>query len=80
MRPGDGFDPEAVLDELRASADQTMANQVYVDRGEEAFARDEGALRGLRERVNPRTNEKMTIPVEKVPFFSAGNALKESIR
>ena len=79
MRSGDGFDPEAVLDELRASMDRTMANQVYVDRGEEAFARDEGALRGLRERVNPRTKEKMTVPAKKVPFFSAGNALKESI-
>jgi nucleoid DNA-binding protein len=32
-----------------------------------------------REGRNPQTGEKMTIPARKVPTFSAGNSLKESI-
>jgi nucleoid DNA-binding protein len=32
-----------------------------------------------REGRNPQTEEKMTIPARKVPTFSAGNSLKESI-
>ena len=32
-----------------------------------------------REGVNPQTREKMHIPARKVPAFSAGNVLKESI-
>jgi DNA-binding protein HU-beta len=32
-----------------------------------------------REGINPQTKEKMHIPARKVPAFSAGNALKESI-
>ena len=32
-----------------------------------------------REGRNPQTGEKMTIPARKVPTFSAGNSLKESV-
>lgn len=32
-----------------------------------------------REGMNPQTREKMHIPARKVPAFSAGNVLKESI-
>jgi DNA-binding protein HU-beta len=32
-----------------------------------------------REGRNPQTGEKMEIPARKVPTFSAGNSLKESI-
>src|SRR3712207_7500287 len=35
--------------------------------------------RKAREGRNPQTGEKMKIPASKVPTFSAGNALKESI-
>ena len=33
-----------------------------------------------REGVNPQTGEKMMIAAKRVPSFSAGNALKDSIR
>jgi DNA-binding protein HU-beta len=32
-----------------------------------------------REGRNPQTGEKMEIPARKVPTFSAGNSLKESV-
>jgi DNA-binding protein HU-beta len=32
-----------------------------------------------REGVNPQTKEKMKIPTQKVPAFSAGQGLKEAI-
>ena len=32
-----------------------------------------------REGRNPQTGEKMRIPAQKVPSFSAGNALKKSV-
>jgi len=32
-----------------------------------------------REGVNPQTKEKMRIPAQKVPAFSAGQGLKEAI-
>lgn len=35
--------------------------------------------RAAREGTNPQTREKMHIPAQKVPSFSAGNVLKESI-
>jgi DNA-binding protein HU-beta len=35
--------------------------------------------RTAREGRNPQTGEKMRIPAQKVPSFSAGNVLKESI-
>ncbi len=36
--------------------------------------------REAREGVNPQTKEKMKIPASKVPKFTAGNALKDSIK
>ena len=39
------------------------------------YAREQKA----REGVNPQTREKMHIAARKVPTFSAGNGLKESI-
>jgi DNA-binding protein HU-beta len=36
--------------------------------------------REAREGVNPQTKEKMKIPASKVPKFTAGNALKDSIQ
>ncbi len=39
------------------------------------YAREQKA----REGVNPQTGEKMHIATRKVPAFSAGNGLKESI-
>ena len=36
--------------------------------------------RAAREGINPQTQEKMRIPASKVPKFTAGNSLKDSIR
>lgn len=36
--------------------------------------------RESREGINPQTRQKMTIPASKVPKFTAGNALKDSIK
>ena len=36
--------------------------------------------RDSREGINPQTRQKMTIPASKVPKFTAGNALKDSIK
>ena len=36
--------------------------------------------REAREGINPQTKEKMTIPASKVPKFTAGNSLKDSIK
>ena len=44
------------------------------------FGKFEARERSAREGVNPQTGEKMHIAPKKVPSFSAGNALKESIR
>jgi DNA-binding protein HU-beta len=33
-----------------------------------------------RDGRNPQTGEKMRIPAQKVPAFSAGNSLKESVQ
>ena len=35
--------------------------------------------RKAREGRNPQTGEKMKIPAQRVPAFSAGNALKEAV-
>ena len=39
------------------------------------YIRDQKARDGR----NPQTGEKMRIPAQKVPTFSAGNSLKESV-
>jgi DNA-binding protein HU-beta len=35
--------------------------------------------RAAREGRNPQTGQKMNIPAQKIPSFSAGNTLKESL-
>ncbi|MBA3474119.1 MAG: HU family DNA-binding protein [Rubrobacter sp.] len=35
--------------------------------------------RTAREGTNPQTGKKMNIPAQRVPSFSAGNTLKESV-
>lgn len=35
--------------------------------------------RAAREGRNPQTGEKMNIPAQKIPSFSAGNTLKEAV-
>jgi DNA-binding protein HU-beta len=44
------------------------------------FGKFESRERSAREGVNPQTGEKMHIAAKRVPAFSAGNALKDSIR
>ncbi len=36
--------------------------------------------RDARQGINPQTKQKINIPASKVPKFTAGNALKESIK
>ncbi len=36
--------------------------------------------RNAREGINPQTKQKINIPASKVPKFTAGNALKDSIK
>ena len=43
------------------------------------FGKFEARERSAREGVNPQTGEKMHIAAKRVPSFSAGNALKDSI-
>jgi DNA-binding protein HU-beta len=44
------------------------------------FGKFHVAERGAREGRNPRTGESMTIAASKVPRFTAGSALKKSIK
>lgn len=36
--------------------------------------------RDARQGINPQTNQRINIPASKVPKFTAGNALKDSIK
>jgi DNA-binding protein HU-beta len=36
--------------------------------------------RGARQGINPQTKQRISIPASKVPKFTAGNALKDSIK
>jgi DNA-binding protein HU-beta len=44
------------------------------------FGKFHVAERGAREGRNPRTGESMTIAASKVPRFTAGSALKKSVK
>jgi DNA-binding protein HU-beta len=44
------------------------------------FGKFHVAERGPRQGVNPRTGERITIPGGKVPRFSAGSALKSTVK
>ncbi len=44
------------------------------------FGKFHVAERGPRQGVNPRTGERITIPSGRVPRFSAGSALKSTVK
>ena len=44
------------------------------------FGKFSVAERGARQGVNPQTGEKINIAASKVPRFSAGSALKKSVK
>lgn len=44
------------------------------------FGKFSVAERGARQGVNPQTGEKIQIPAGRVPRFSAGSALKKSVK
>jgi DNA-binding protein HU-beta len=44
------------------------------------FGKFSAQQRKERQGVNPRTGERVTIPAARVPKFSAGTSLKESVR
>jgi DNA-binding protein HU-beta len=44
------------------------------------FGKFSSQQRKERQGVNPRTGERVTIPAARVPKFSAGSSLKESVR
>jgi len=44
------------------------------------FGKFHVAERGPRQGVNPRTGERITIPGGRVPRFSAGSALKSTVK
>ncbi|MCA1837823.1 MAG: HU family DNA-binding protein [Actinobacteria bacterium] len=64
----DAFE-EVVTDVLKSG------DEVQITGFGKFYVREQNA----REGRNPQTGEKMTIPARKVPTFSAGNSLKESI-
>ena len=50
-------------------------NEVQITGFGKFYVREQKARDGR----NPQTGEKMRIPAQKVPTFSAGNSLKESV-
>ena len=64
----DAFE-EVVTDTLKGG------NEVQITGFGKFYVREQKARDGR----NPQTGEKMRIPAQKVPAFSAGNSLKESI-
>ena len=64
----DAFE-EVVTDALKGG------DEVQVTGFGKFYVREQKARDGR----NPQTGEKMRIPAQKVPTFSAGNALKESV-
>jgi nucleoid DNA-binding protein len=60
---------EVVTDVLRSG------DEVQITGFGKFYVREQKA----REGRNPQTGEKMRIPAQKVPTFSAGNSLKESV-
>ena len=84
-----------LIEEIAARTDSSKAEaQRYVDTLEKVVTEvlksgEEVQITGFgkfyvreqkaREGVNPQTKEKMRIPAQKVPAFSAGQGLKEAI-
>jgi DNA-binding protein HU-beta len=60
---------EVVTDVLRSG------DEVQITGFGKFYVREQKA----REGRNPQTGEKMRIPAQKVPTFSAGNSLKDSV-
>ena len=60
---------EVVIDALKAG------EEVQITGFGKFYVREQKARDGR----NPQTGEKMRIPAQKVPTFSAGNSLKESV-
>ncbi|MDX6515953.1 MAG: DNA-binding protein HU-beta [Gaiellaceae bacterium] len=65
---------EAVLDSI------TEALKSRQDVSFTGFGKFSTSDRAARMGVNPRTKEKVTIPAATVPKFSAGSALKSTVR
>ena len=65
---------EAVLDSI------TEALKSRQDVNFTGFGKFSTSDRAARMGVNPRTKEKVTIPAATVPKFSAGSALKATVR
>jgi DNA-binding protein HU-beta len=65
---------EAVLDSI------TEALKSRQDVNFTGFGKFSTSDRAARMGVNPRTKEKVTIPAATVPKFSAGSALKSTVR
>lgn len=61
---------ETISDTLQRGSDVTFSG----------FGKFHVAERGAREGVNPRTGERMQIPASKVPRFTAGSGLKNTIK
>lgn len=61
---------ETITDTLQRGSDVTFSG----------FGKFHVAERGAREGVNPRTGERMQIPASKVPRFTAGSGLKNTIK
>ena len=64
----DAFE-EVVTDTLKGD------NEVQITGFGKFYVREQKARDGR----NPQTGERMRIPAQKVPTFSAGNSLKESV-
>ena len=83
---------ERIADEANGSKSEaqryfeafTKAIESELKKGEEVQITGFGKFyvqeRAAREGVNPQTQKKMNIPASKVPKFTAGNALKDSIK
>lgn len=59
-----------ITDELKAGGDVQITG----------FGKFYVQPRNARQGINPQTKKKINIPASKVPKFTAGNALKDSIK
>ena len=65
---------EAVFDTIKSTLQS--GGEVSVT----GFGKFHVAERGARQGVNPQTRERITIPGGKVPRFTAGSQLKQSVK
>jgi DNA-binding protein HU-beta len=83
---------EEIAEKANASRSEAQRFfEAFTDAVESALKKDEEVQitgfgkfyvqkRAAREGINPQTQEKMKIPASKVPKFTAGNSLKDSIK